>query len=134
MFAWLLAPVVRWVGIGLVVVVAAGGAYWYIHHLRTERDALKAQVAEYVLREQVAKQAQEAADKAKAAQAKVRKRNVQERQDITDTVERDDRGHLRDLYGRYGVQIPSSGAATGGAASGTRYTPARPPVPPPVQR
>lgn len=134
MFAWLLAPVVRWVAVGLVGAAIVGGAYWYVHHLRSENATLRAQVAEYVLREQVAKQAQEAADKAKAAQSKVRKRNVQERQDITDTVERDDRGHLRDLYGRYGVQIPGSGAATGGATGRTGHPAARPPVPPPVQR
>ena len=134
MFAFLLAPLGRWIALGVVVVVIVGVGYFYVHHLQGKVADLEKWKAEATLKFEVIEKAQAATEKARIAQAKVRKRNVQDNQEMTDTVASGDRPHLRDLYGKYGMSIPGGGSPASGQSSGAGNISPRPANPAPLHR
>ena len=116
MFAFLFSKIGAYLVGGVFIVALAGGGYLYIKHLRTVAADAQAKAAAAELKVQITQEALDAAAKTKTAQAKVRQKNVQNKQEIDQTVETDNLPGVADLYGKYGVRIPKSDTPPSGAS------------------
>jgi uncharacterized protein YbaP (TraB family) len=117
MFAFLFSKIGLYL-VGTVLIVAlVGGGYLYIGHLKKQAAKAEARAAAAELKVEITEKALEAATKTKAAQAKVRQQNVQNRKEVEEVVESGDRERLRAIYERYGVRIPKIDTSPGGPGS-----------------
>ena len=121
MFAFLFSKLGAYLVGGLLIVALSGGGYLYVKHLRKVAGDAQAKAAAAELKVQITQEALDAAAKTKTAQVKVRQKNVQNKQEIDQTVETDNLPGVADLYGKYGVRIPQSDTPPSGASGNPRH-------------
>ena len=114
MLAFLFSKIGAYLVGGILIVALAGGGVLYVKHLRKVAADAQAKAAAAELKVQITQEALDAATKTKTAQVKVRRKNVQNKQEIDQTVETDNQPGGADLYGKYGVRIPQSDPAPSG--------------------
>ena len=111
--AFVLSPVGRWVGTGLILAVLIGGLYGLYRYQKHRADNLEAQVQALSLGQQVILEAQQATKKFNAGKDQEQRREANEQAQIDTVVESGDSVRMRSLFESHGMLRPQRNPAPG---------------------